>query len=291
MDKLIFYILDVFAEEKYTGNQLAVVMDAGGLSDAEMQKIAQEMNYSETTFILSNEERDGGYDVRIFTPDTELPFAGHPTLGTAYVILHKILGNRDDAVKLNLEVGQIGVTSEGDDLLWMRPQFPEFGETFDPGEIANILSLNKEDIDENFPIQQVSTGFPCMVVPLKSLDALQRAQVKRDEFFELIKDKQAKQILIFSSEPHKPENDLSVRFFADYLGIPEDPATGSANGSLAGYLVHHRYYDADDIYKKVGQGFEMGRPSQLHLRAKKDKDGIHIVVGGKVVMVAKGELV
>ena len=110
MEKLTFYILDVFAEEKYAGNQLAVVRDAGGLSDAEMQKIAKEMNYSETTFILSEQPRGGAYDVRIFTPEIEVPFAGHPTLGTAFVIQQEIVGEPVEVVNLNLKVGQIPVT-------------------------------------------------------------------------------------------------------------------------------------------------------------------------------------
>lgn len=291
MKNPIFYILDVFAEDKYAGNQLVVVRGAGEWSTEKMQTLALEMNYSETTFVLSEKVHDGGYDVRIFTPGAELPFAGHPTLGTAFVIRNEIIGDPVEKVVLNLKVGQIPVTFERDGVLWMRQRPPEFGEVFDAKDIANILSLKPGDIDDKFPIEEVSTGFPSIIVPLKSLDAVKRARVRRDAFFSYIEGHKAKEILVFSAEPHKKENDLSVRFFADYLGIPEDPATGSANGGLAGYLVKNRYFGTDHINVRVGQGYEMSRPSLLLLRAEDLGRNIEVNVGGKVIMTAKGELV
>ncbi len=184
MGKRALWIVDVFAEEKYAGNQLAVVRDAETFSDAEMQRIAKEMNYSETTFILSDEKRKGGYDVRIFTPNTELPFAGHPTLGTAYVLQHEIIKEPVDTIVLNLKVGQIPVRFSyiGDnvDTLWMKQMQPTFGETFDAEPISKILNLDTGDIDDRFPIQEVSTGVPDFIVPLKTLDALKRARINRE---------------------------------------------------------------------------------------------------------------
>ncbi len=295
MKKLTFYIVDVFAEEKYTGNQLAVVRDAKALSDSEMQRIAKEMHYSETTFILSDEKRDGGYDVRIFTPEKELPFAGHPTLGTAYVIQREIVKKPIETIILNLKIGQIPTTfsysGESADVLWMKQLQPIFGQTFDAGLIAQVLSLDVKEIDKRFPIQDVSTGVPCIIAPLKTLDALKRAGIARDKYFELVKDTQAKAILIFCPETYNNKNDLNVRVFADYYGVPEDPATGSANGCLAGYLVKHRYFGKDRINIRVEQGYEIGRPSLLLLKAKSREGKIDLYVGGKVVMVAKGELV
>jgi len=295
MEKLTFYIVDVFAEEKYAGNQLAVVRSAKALSDAEMQRIAKEMNYSETTFILSDEKRDGGYDVRIFTPEREMPFAGHPILGTAYVIQREIVKEPVEMIVLNLKVGQIPVTlsySEGHvDTLWMKQLQPTFGQTFDVGSISQVLSLDARELDNRFPVQEVSTGVPSIIVPLKTLDALKQARIARKKYFKLIKDVQAKAILIFCPETYNQENDLNVRFFADYYGVPEDPATGSANGCLAGYLVKHRYFKKDQINIQVEQGYEIGRPSLLLLKAE-DKEGkIDVYVGGKVVMTARGELV
>ncbi len=295
MSKHRFYILDVFAEKKYAGNQLAVVRDAGKLSDEQMQKIAKEMNYSETTFILLEDQRNGGYDVRIFTPEIEVPFAGHPTLGTAFVIQQEIIGKPVKTVNLNLKVGQIPVTFNYDGqqsgILWMKPIEPVFGEVFDLHQILEVLTINEEDIDDRFPVQSVSTGIPFIFVPLKTLDAVKRAKVIRDKLFNWIEDKQAKVIFVFCPETYNRENDMNVRLFADAYGIPEDPATGSANSCLAAYLVKYRYFGSSQVDVRVEQGHEIGRPSLLYLRAE-DKDGkIDVSVGGKVVMVAKGELV
>lgn len=295
MKAYIFYIVDVFAEEKYAGNQLAVVRNAGALSSRQMQRIAKEMNYSETTFILSEREVNGGYDVRIFTPNNELPFAGHPTLGTAYVIQQEIIKKNVENVALNLKVGQIPVTftykDKATDILWMKQVQPTFGSVHKPESIAQVLTLNTGDLDDRFPIEEVSTGFFDFIVPLKTLDAVKRVKLDKDKYNTLIKTTQAKAILVFCPEPYDKENDLNARFFADYYGVPEDPATGSANGCLAAYLVKHRYFGKKQIDIRVEQGMEIGRPSLLYLRAE-EKDGqIEVNVGGKVVMAAKGELV
>ncbi len=184
-----FHIVDVFAEQKYAGNQLAVFRNAGGLSSDTMQKLAQEMGFSETTFILSDSERDGGYDVRIFTPTAELPFAGHPTLGTAYMIRHDIIKKPVQRVILNLTVGQIPVAfepqAEGGDIVWMTPKEAAFGEVFDRREVAPLLTIKADDLDTGFPIQTVSTGLPFVLLPLRSLDAVQRAGVVRDKWLDL----------------------------------------------------------------------------------------------------------
>jgi len=293
MIKRVFYIVDVFAEEKYAGNQLAVFCDAKTLSDKQMQQFAKEMNYSETTFILSEKIRNGGYDVRIFTPEYEVPFAGHPTLGTAYVIQQEIIKESIQTVILNLKVGQIPVNfkyrGEQIDIMWMKQINPTFGQNFDPKSISRILSIEDTEIDDRFPIQEVSTGLPFIVAPLKTLDAVKRSKVDKNKFFELIKDTQAKAILIFCPETYSQENDLNVRVFADYYGVPEDPATGSANGCLAGYLVKHRYFGKDRVDIRIEQGYEIGRPSLLFLRAEDKEEKIDLFVGGKVAMVAKGE--
>lgn len=296
MQGKVFYIVDVFAEEKYAGNQLAVFRNAGGMAGCEMQALAKEMNYSETTFILSEEEKDGGYDVRIFTPAAEIPFAGHPTLGTACVIQSQIIGKPADEVTLNLKVGQIPVSfTYGDeglaDILWMRQNPPIAGKVVDRGIVASVLSLIDDDIDDVFPIQEFSTGLPFIIVPLRNLKALRKAYVDRNRLLAMVDALEAKAILCFSPETYRPEHDLAVRVFADFYGVPEDPATGSANGDLAGYLVHHRYLGADEIDIKVGQGYEIGRPSLLMLKARNTDGSIEVNVGGGVVMVAKGELV
>lgn len=284
-----FYIVDVFAEWKYAGNQLAVVRGAAGLAEDEMQAVAQEMNYSETTFILSEEpDEAGGYDVRIFTPEYEVPFAGHPTLGTAYVISREIIGEPVEHITLNLVAGKIPVVFG--DVLWMRQLPPTFGETLDPRQLAQVLGLEETDLDRRYPVQEVSTGLPAVIVPLNDLDALKRCRVDRGRYFELVEGREARNVYAFCSEAHEEDNDLAARMFADYYGVPEDPATGSAAGCLAGYLVEHRYFDTDSIDIRVEQGYEIGRPSLLYLRAEREEDEIAVSVGGKVQMVAKGEL-
>jgi trans-2,3-dihydro-3-hydroxyanthranilate isomerase len=187
MKAVTFYILDVFAEEKYAGNQLAVVRDAAALSDGAMQKIAKEMNYSETTFILSDTPKDGGYDVRIFTPEEEIPFAGHPTLGTAYVIQNEIVEGPVEKIILNLKVGPIPVTfncsDESIDILWMKQTEPTFGPTIELESIWPLLSLREDEIDDRFPIEEVNTGLSCIIIPLKTLDAVRRINLDKDKYF------------------------------------------------------------------------------------------------------------
>lgn len=295
MRKCIFYIVNVFAEEKYAGNQLAVVRGAKALSDIEMQQIAKEMNFSETSFILSEQKHNGGYDVRIFTPKEEVPFAGHPTLGTAYVIQHEIIREHVETIILNLKIGQIPVTlnysGEKINILWMKQMGANFGQLLNLEQISQVLSLNKREMDYKFPIQEVSTGLPFIIIPLKTLNAMKQAKVIRDKYFELIKDTQAKAMLIFCPQTYNQENDLNIRVFADYYGVPEDPATGSANGCLAGYLVKYRYFGKGQIDIRVEQGYEIGRSSLLFLRAEDKEKKIEVSVGGKVIMIAKGEFI
>lgn len=289
MPKCTFYIVDVFAEKKFEGNQLAVFLCENGITDSEMQKIAKEMNYSETTFITSIEN----YTVRIFTPEIELPFAGHPALGTAYVIQREIIKSNIKTLLLNLKIGQIPIlfkykSGEAEEI-WMEQNVPAFGQFFDPELITNTLYLREEDIDIRFPIQEVSTGLPFIIVPLKTLDALKRARVEREKFFDLVENTNAKSILIFCPEARKKGNHLSVRVFTEVPGF-EDPATGSGNGCLASYLVHHQYFGKSSVDIRVEQGYEIGRPSLLLLRSEENEGQISVSVGGKAYIVAKGEL-
>jgi trans-2,3-dihydro-3-hydroxyanthranilate isomerase len=215
-------------------------------------------------------------------------------LGTAHIIRHEILQIAAGKIVLNLKAGQIPVTfgdGENENIYWMNQIEPVFGRRFSPETIAAVLSLKEGEIDHRFEIEEVSTGLPHIIVPLRNLESLKRAKVNKDKYFELIKDNWAKVIAIFCPEPHKSENDISVRMFGDYYGVPEDPATGSGNGCLAGYLVRHRYWGQQIIDIRAEQGYEIGRPSLLLLKAE-EKDGkINVWVGGKAITVAKGEFV
>jgi len=290
-----FYIVDVFAEEKYAGNPLAVVRDADDLSIDIMQRIAREMNYSETTFIFSNYRYDEGYMVRIFTPEREVPFAGHPSIGTAYIIQHEIIRKPIETLYLNLKIGRIPIYInyiEGKiDILWMEQKQPTFGRKIDRRIISKVLGLDKEELDGRYPIQEVSTGLPFIIVPIKNLEAVRSIEIDKRLYFRLIKDLEAKAILVFSPETYDKANHLNVRVFADYYGVPEDPATGSANGCLAGYLVKYRYFDDEKIDIRVEQGYEIGRKSLLYLKASREKNSIKVYVGGRVQMIAKGLLI
>jgi trans-2,3-dihydro-3-hydroxyanthranilate isomerase len=295
MKSLSFYIVDVFALTKYTGNQLAVFTNAEGLTSDDMQSIAREINYSETTFIMSQQPVEGGYNVRIFTPEYELPFAGHPTLGTAFILQQAIFKQSIEKVILNLGVGQIPVIFDGNNHdkvnLWMQQKAPKFDQIFPVEAIAETLRLDIDEIDTRYPIQAVSTGIPFIIVPLKTLAALKRTKIDRDKYLQLISGIEAKCILVFCPETYYPENQLNVRVFCDYLGVPEDPATGSANGCLAGYLVEYSYFGKNEINLRVEQGYEIKRPSLLLIKASvaaPDKS-IEVHVGGTVIMVAKGE--
>lgn len=292
---LPFYIVDVFAISKYTGNQLAVFTDAQTLTTEEMQSIAREINFSETTFILSQQPENHGYPVRIFTPKRELPFAGHPTIGTAFILQQKIIRQLVSRVSLNLPIGQIPVdiSYQEDliDLLWMSQRPPTSHEFFNPEEVAAMLNISVDDIDDRFPIQSVSTGVDFVIVPLKTQQSLQACLVDIQKCKELTKNTEVKGVVVFCPETHNPENDLCVRVFAPALGIVEDPATGSANGCLAAYLIQYDYFAQPSIDLKVEQGYEINRPSLLLLKALRNQEVIQVFVGGKVIMVAQGEFV
>ncbi|MBS1271473.1 MAG: Trans-2,3-dihydro-3-hydroxyanthranilate isomerase [Candidatus Marinimicrobia bacterium] len=286
-----FYLVDVFAEEEYTGNQLAVFPDAGELSVDEMLQLAWEMHYSETTFITGSQQPEGGFPVRIFTPQEELPFAGHPTLGTAFVVREYLMDDPPDEVVLNLGVGQIPVNFEKKSgALWMTQRRPEFGEIIDRERVAKALNLSPNDFHADYPVQSVSTGIPFLIAPLTSLEAVQECGLNYEYYPTSLDGLDTKAILIFAPETIEADNDLHARVFAEYYGVSEDPATGSANGCLAAYLSYHTYFGRDDINVRVEQGYEIHRPSLLHLRTKIQDEKIVVQVGGNVIPVARGNL-
>lgn len=281
-----FYIVDCFAEEKYQGNELLVVKTDRPVTDEEQQKIAREINFSETAFILSDKQADGGYDVRIWTPNVgEVPFAGHPTLGTAHVIRHCYEGGGNDSVKLNLKVGQIpvAVTEDG---MTMSQNPPVFGDIMQKQEIAEVFGISTEDIDEKYPVQWVSTGLEAVIVPLKSRRALSEIKMDRPAFERYI-ERHPKNYCNHLFFVGMGNNTLAARcMMEDYV---EDPATGSANGDLAGYLLKHNWFGIQDVRYTVVQGEDMGRKSILHVHASRKYEDWIIEVGGNCYIVAEGE--
>jgi trans-2,3-dihydro-3-hydroxyanthranilate isomerase len=297
MTSLDFCIVDVFAIDQYTGNQLAVFRDAKRLNLSQMQQIAKEINFSESTFITGT---GPNYPVKIFTPQVELPFAGHPTLGTAWVIQQFIARQNIPTVTLQYPAGQIPVTfnyaDDQPDVLWMQQKAPEFLGELTTAQLAPVLQIAPTDIAD-YPICQISTGLPFIIVPLKTLAAVQKAQLELTSYYQLIEKLPAQSILIFCPETLYTENDLHVRVFTHALGIPEDPATGSANGCLAAYLVQYGYQNHTAFDWRVEQGYEINRPSLLYVRsqsvswreAERPEQEIMVSVGGKVRLVATGQ--
>ena len=293
--KIPFYIVDVFAERRFSGNQLAVIPGLPNLSTEQMQDIAREMHFSETAFINPPRVNTDHYPVRIFTPEHEVPFAGHPVLGTAFVIREKIMERPGKEIILDLPVGPVQVSYSPEigrpSILWMKQHPPVFTGTFDPAAVAEVLSLPVGSIDTRFPVEEVSTGLPVIIVPLISLDAVKSARIKTDAYQEFIATTQAKALHIFCPETYHPEHTLNARMFGPYYGVPEDPATGSANGCLAAYLVRHRYFETTPPEILVEQGYEIHRPSLIFCKGVEVSGDIEVEVGGSVFMVAIGEMI
>lgn len=291
-----FHFLDVFAEYRYSGNQLAVILDAHDLATEEMQAIALETNFSETTFVLSAEPRAGSFQVRIFTPTQELPFAGHPTLGTAWLIREEILQRSTDTVTLSLGIGEIpvvfedasqGASAGADTVGFLRAPEATMGAVVPRDEIAPAVGLDPEDIESRVPVQQVTAGLEFLLVPVRTAEALRRCRLRPEGIETLSRRGLPPLVYLFCSEPDSSQNDLASRFFFDANGIREDPATGSATGALGRYLMHNDYFPEKELSLRVEQGALAGRPSLLRLRTHPDEG---VFVGGRVFPIAKGEL-
>ena len=287
----------VFVDSRYAfgGNQLATFWDAASnssLDSESMQGIALEMHFSETTFISPPELVECAVKVRIFTPARELPFAGHPTLGTAYVLRYKKL--IDSAVKeavLELGIGAIPIEFLKGDVVRMFQPRPEFLQKLDDGEtIAELLGLEKSDIATDYPIQYVSTGSHKLIVPITSLTAVQRAQPDSQGILQGLEGLPSRNVLIFCTETGNEESDVHARFFAPELGVVEDPATGSAAGPLAAYLEYHQVLLGKERGKPIiiEQGYEIRRPSQLVSEVVWGEEIEGVRVSGKVKLTAEG---
>ncbi len=216
-------------------------------------------------------------------------------MGTVHILYSEAISGRRDTIVLNLKAGQIPVTFGPDEkdetTYWMLHKAPEFGRRFSADRLASVLGLASGDIDDRFPIEEVSTALPHILVPLTNLESLKRAGIIQDNYFSLIRETWTKPVLIFCPESHRLRNHISVRMFDDCFGIPEDPVTGSGYGCLSGHLVCHRYFGGTGIDIRCKRGYEIGRPSLLFLKAEEKRNEIVIRVGGKAGTVAKGKFV
>ena len=296
-----FYIVDVFAEKKYQGNQLAVFEHDGSISTETMQVMAKETTFAESTFINTKTSSiETGFDVRIFTTEQEIPFAGHPTLGTAFVIAEQIIKKPIEQVVLNLGIGKIPVDFVAN-TLWMKQINPIFREEYNTDELAEVLGIQKSDMMSEFPILEVSTGLAFLIIPVKNLSAIQNMKPNADKIQDfLVKHQLYKtnnptgksvNFFIFTKETYSPANQLNGRMFMLEDGIlKEDSATGSANGCLLGYLLKTNFLGTDNIQISVEQGYEIPHPSILyHDGHKISETNLSVKIGGKVQWVAKGE--
>jgi trans-2,3-dihydro-3-hydroxyanthranilate isomerase len=289
---LEYCTLDVFTDRRFGGNPLAVVLDARGIDDATMQSIAREFNYSETTFVLPSSNPAHAARVRIFTPGGELPFAGHPTVGTAFALasLGRIEPNIRDLV-FEEGIGPVPVSIERDAdgaisrCTLTTAQEPTFVETIDGREAASMLGLTHDALQSSPEVW--SCGVPFLVVPLAGIDHLSAARLDLPRWRKLLERRSTQKVYPVA---RAAVNSLRVRMFAPGLGVPEDPATGSAAAALAGWLAQHFGSDGPQHWQ-ILQGEEIGRPSTIALDF--DQSGgsaTRVRVGGRAVMLARGTL-
>ena len=289
--RLSFVQVDVFTSRAFEGNSLAVFLDGRGLSEEEMQVLAREMNLSETTFILPREssvERERGVRVRIFTVQEELPFAGHPTLGTAFQLRG---ASRAHEIVLDLNAGKVPVRFEeepGKPVFGEMTQVnPEFGARHDREAVVRASGLRDGDIDPSLPIQTISTGLPFTVVPIRGLEIIRALHVDLRRAAEYLDRSSGKFFYFVTRETVDPAARLHARMMF-YNG--EDPATGSAAGCAAAWMVAHGVAQPEERVL-IEQGVEMKRPSRIFVRASRQDDRVvNVRVGGNVVEVLRGEV-
>jgi trans-2,3-dihydro-3-hydroxyanthranilate isomerase len=293
-----FAQVDVFTDRIFGGNSLAVFLEPAGLSDEEMQKIALEMNLAETTFVFPPTRDDCAAKVRIFTPTRELPFAGHPTVGTAWVLATS-RRLQAGAREINLEegIGAVPVTLEGDPAgpttVWMRHQQPEFGpEQAQRAEIAAALGLTEKDLLAGQPIRRGTTGAAFLFVPLVSPEAVDRVEPNMRQLAQAYTDDRVG-VFVFAPDAARGPGRVYSRMFAgDSAGIPEDPATGSASGPLGAYVAERGVVEMSQPIELTSlQGNKLGRPSTIRIRLRLEQGQARdIQVGGSVVPVLEGVL-
>lgn len=288
----------VFVDSRYAfgGNQLATFWDKEAnaqLNKEEMQGIALEMHFSETTFIESATRKDCTQKVRIFTPWKEIPFAGHPTLGTAFVIKQKrLIEPNQTKTVLELGIGPNEIEFVSEDLIRMKQPKPQFlKEWTNRQSMAQSIGLSERDISTKFPMQFVQTGTPYLIVPINSLTAIQRAQPDGKAILKTLAGQPESSILLIATEVVHKDSDVHARMFAPAVGVIEDPATGSAAGPLAAYLEQHQLLPRKQPGEQIiiEQGYEIHRPSQLIAEVIWQRDAMkEVLVSGKVKLVAEG---
>ena len=285
-----YLVVDVFTERPLEGNALAVFPDASGLDDATMQKIARELNLSETTFVNSATRADCAANVRIFTPTRELPFAGHPTIGTSFVLLDEGAVPKDsERFILEEKVGPVSIRIEpgARPLIWLTTPPIKYGRTFDAGLCARALGIAPKDLLEITP-QLLSAGNPTIFIAVKDKEVVDRAWIDL-QGMAMLRDGHQEQACVFVFTP--TSGGAYSRMFAPEYGIVEDPATGSSTGPLAAFMLRHGLVSGAAGARFVSeQGTRMGRRSILHVQLNGEQGADGIEVGGYVSQVAEATL-
>jgi trans-2,3-dihydro-3-hydroxyanthranilate isomerase len=301
---LKFYQADVFTGQAFGGNPVAVFPDAQGLTDYQLQQIAREMNLSETVFVLPPTDAAAVVRLRIFTPTQEIPFAGHPVLGTFYVLAHLGLIAVTDGVTRVMQECNIGLfpvelharDGEITRVVMTQPKPLFIGsveETEDLFDLAKALGLSKNQIvDTKKPVMLVSTGLPVVIVPVRTLTAVRSIDPDSAAIVEVCGRLGVNGIMVFTTITVEDHSTVHARMFAPAIGILEDPATGSASGAMGAYLVHNGLVEVGPMTEVIiEQGYEIERPSRILVQVESEDDAIQSVkVGGQVVMVVEGTL-
>jgi trans-2,3-dihydro-3-hydroxyanthranilate isomerase len=300
MRKLRYHLVDVFTDKAFGGNPLAVCTNGRGIEPVLMQSIAKELNLSETTFVLPPENPENDYRVRIFTPASELPMAGHPTVGTSFILAreHMIeLGGEETTIKLEEIVGtipvQINFKDGQPDWIWMQQPLPKFGPRFDDtAAIAEMLSIAPDAIAIEWPIEVVSCGVPFLYVPLKDLASIRATRLRLDVWERILRPSGVSEVFVFTKETEIEGSSVHSRMFAPGLGITEDPATGAASGPLGCYLVRYEVFPTTQKAEFTSeQGIEMGRPSIIKIIIEQEAGEISRVrIGGQCRFMGEGYL-
>lgn len=292
-----FHILDVFTDRVFGGNPLGVFPDARGLDPETMQRIARELNLSETVFLSSAESHMGTRRARIFTPATEVPFAGHPTVGAAWFLASHGAAGADGVVALEENVGLVRVDVDMADGRPIRARLttaipPEFRDMpWQRPELARLLSLEEDEIGApGWEPEMVSCGLPFLIVPVRSLDAARRSRLDTAAWEDLTRGAWSRMVYVVTPEAEGEGVDVHVRMYAPAAGVPEDPATGSAAAALAGYLGKRAGGSGSHAWR-IEQGIEMGRPSLLDAEVDvEDGRVVAVRVGGQAVTVSRGTM-
>lgn len=296
-----YLTLDVFTDKPFGGNQLAVFPDATVIPEELLLPITREFNFSEVTFVYPAASAEHTRRVRIFTPEKEMPFAGHPTIGTAaaLALVERVLGDATEGqLALDLKIGTVpvDVRIEGDGLAWAElsaAKMPEIGPAVPTlNTLADILSLEPKDlVGGSLSPQAVSCGYPFLLVVLKSVDAVQRARVRQDLWEQTLRRSWAPEILVAARDSDAGENVWRARMFAPGINVAEDPATGSAIAAFGGWLAMKDPKPDGEFTQVVHQGIEMGRPSLLAVRVTKAAGAVTSVkVAGRAVLTGEGRL-